>query len=134
MDLVYEQNCVVALSQVGQQALETLFKIAPVFSARQQRAQVERVNHRLLEGVGHLPVDDHFRQTLCDRSFADPGLAHQKRVVFTPPRQNLCDPLHLIQTADQGVNIPCLGFRIQVGCVSVQRPFLGGSLSILNIT
>ena len=70
--LVDEQDGVIAFLQFGQQALEALLEITAVLGARQQGAQVQGINHCVLENVGHVAIDDLLGQTLDNRRLAHP--------------------------------------------------------------
>ena len=69
--------------------LEALFEVAAVAGAGQQRAHVEREDGRVLQHVRHLAVHDAAGEALGDRGLADPGLAHEQRVVLLAAAQHL---------------------------------------------
>ena len=95
--------CLLASSSVSTR-LEPLLEIAAVARAGQQRAQVERVDHRVLEDLGHLALDDAQRQALGDRGLADAGVADEQRVVLRAPAQDLDRALDLVLAPDQDVD------------------------------
>src|SRR3989454_10239369 len=83
--------------------LEPLFELAAVFGARDERADVERNQMLVLQGVGHVAVDDALRQALDDGGFSDAGLADQDRVVLRTPRQHLHHAADFFVAADDGI-------------------------------
>src|SRR5690606_19232500 len=58
MDLINEKYRVGALFQRLEQCLEALLEIPTVFGTSQQRAQIQGVNHRLVENVRHFAVNN----------------------------------------------------------------------------
>src|SRR4051812_40916739 len=83
---VDEQDDVAAGADLLQDLLEPLLEVAAVTGARDQRAEVERVELLALERLGHLAADDVGGQTLDDGGLADAGLADQHRVVLGAAR------------------------------------------------
>ena len=121
VNFVDEQHRAVATLEFRQQAFETLLEIAAIFGAGQQRAQVQRVHHGLLQHTRHRLVFDELGQALGNRCFAHPALADQQRVVLAPARQDLNNALDLRSAADQGIDTPGTRFLIEIGGEGVQR-------------
>ena len=105
VQLVDEQHDVAARADLLEDLLQALLEVAAITRARDQRAEVERVDLLSLEGLGDLAADDVLREALHDRGLADAGLADQHRVVLGPARQHLHDPLDLLLAADHRVEL-----------------------------
>ena len=86
--------------------LHALLEVAAIARAGEQRAEVERVDLRVLEHIGHVALVDAQRQTLGERRLADARLADEQRVVLPPPAQHLDHPLELERAADQRIDLP----------------------------
>ena len=82
VDLVNEQHGVGQLLQLVDHRLQPLLEVAAVTRAGEQRAHVEAVDHRLLEHVGHLALDDLARQAFRDRGLADARITDIERLFF----------------------------------------------------
>ncbi len=93
VDLVDEQDDVAAGADLLEHLLQPLLEVTAVAAARDQRAEVERVELLLLERLGHLALDDRLRETLDDGGLADAGLADEHGVVLGTPGQHLHQPL-----------------------------------------
>ena len=87
-----------------QNALEARFEIAAKLGAGEQRAHVERIDHRVFEHIRHLAVVNLHRQALGDRGFADARIADIDRIVLAPAAQHVNRPLDLIVAADQRID------------------------------
>jgi hypothetical protein len=68
-----------------QHRLETLLELAPVFRAREQRADVQRPDALAFESFGHVARNDALRETFDDRRLADTGVADEDGVVLRAP-------------------------------------------------
>ena len=121
VDLVDEQHGIGLFLERLQNGLETLFEIAAVLGAGQQRTHVERVDLSLFEDLGHLALRDAPGQALGDRRLAHTGLAHQQRVVLAAAAQDLDHALDLVLTADQRIDLAFLGLRIEVDRELLER-------------
>ena len=121
MDLVDEQDRAGLLVQLPEQALQTLFEIAAILGARQQRTQVEGVDGAVFEHVRYIAVDDHLGESFGDRRLADTGLAHIERVVLTPPAENLHGPLHLVAPTDQRIDLAEQCLLVEIDRIGFQR-------------
>ncbi len=86
MNFIDEQNCVLFFLELAKQQFETLFKIATIFSAREQCAQIERINSAFGDHIWHVVINDALGQPLCNGGFTNTRFANQKRVIFAPPR------------------------------------------------
>ncbi len=104
MDLVDEQHRIGDLLQCGQHALQALLEVAAVLGAGHQRAQVERVDHRVGQHVGHRALDDAAGQALGNRGLAHAGLAHVQRVVLAAAHRTWMVRSISSATADQRID------------------------------
>ncbi len=115
MELVDEENDVVAILDLLEHRLQTLFELAAVLGAGHERPHVEGDHALFLQRFGHVPADDALGEALHDRRLADAGLADENGVVLGAPAQDLDDAANLIVPADDRIE---LAFSRQVGEVS----------------
>ena len=102
VDLVDEQNRALFLVELGENRLQPFLEVPPVLRAREQRAEVERVDIGVRQHLGHVSVDDHLRDPLDDRGLADPRFAHEQRIVLAAATENLDRALDLVPAPDEG--------------------------------
>ncbi len=121
VQLVDEQDDVAAGGDLLEHLLEALLEVTAVARARDQRAEVERVELLVLQRLGHLALDDGLRQPLDDGGLADAGLADQHGVVLGPPGEDLHDPLDLLLAADDRVELALAGGARQVAAELVEH-------------
>ena len=121
VDLVDEQHRVGLLLELGEDRLQPLLEVAAIARAGEQRAHVERVDHRLLQHLGHLALDDLAGQALGDRRLADAGLADIERVVLGAAAQHLDGALDLVLAADQRIDAAFAVLLVEVDAVGGQR-------------
>ena len=112
MHLVNEKYRPFLFLQLREHHLEALLEVAPILGARQQRAKVEGVDGALGHHVRHLRLDNALGQTLRDGGFADPGLAHQQRIVLASAAQHLDDPFEFLLPAHERVDAASLGLLV----------------------
>ncbi len=120
VDLVDEQDRVGQLLELGDDRLQPLLEIAAIARAGEQRAHVERVDHRRLQHLGHVALDDLAREAFGDRGLADAGIADVERVVLRPAAEDLHRPVDLGHAADQRIDLAGAAFslRLTVNCLS----------------
>ena len=104
--------------------LQPLLEVAAIARAGEQRAHVERVDHRGLQHVGHVALDDLARQAFGDRGLADAGIADIERVVLRPAAQDLDRAVDLGHAADQRIDLAGLGLLVEVDGELLERAFL----------
>ncbi len=114
VDLVDEQHRVGDLLQRSDHALQALLEITAVLGAGNQRAQVQRVDHRIGQYFRHLAVDDALGQAFGNGSLAHAGLAHVQRIVLAAAAQDLDGPFDLVTTTNQRVDTAGLGRLVEV--------------------
>ena len=121
VDFVDEQHRVGLVLERLQHALEPLLKITAVLGAGQQRAHVERIDHRVGQNFRHIFLRDAPGQAFGNRRLAHTSLAHQQGVVLAATTQDLDHPLHLILAPDQRIDLAVLGELVEVLRVLLQR-------------
>ena len=126
VDLVDEEDRVLFLLQPLEHLLDALLEVAAVARAGDERAEVERVDLRRPQHVGHLPFVNAQRQPLGQRGLADARLADEQRVVLAAAAQHLDHPLELERAADQRIDLARRGARHQVGGKRLERIGCGG--------
>ena len=109
VELVDEEDRVVRVAELLDDLLEPLLELAAVLGAGDERADVEGQDALVEQRLGDIAGDDPVGQALRDRGLADAGLADQGRVVLGPSRQDLDDPLDLLFSADDGIQLSCAG-------------------------
>ena len=101
--LVDEEDAVAARAQLLDDLLEPLLELAAVLRAGNQRADVQREDPLVHQGLGDVARHDPMREAFGDGRLADAGLADEGGVVLAPSRQDLNDPLDLLLAADHRV-------------------------------
>src|SRR5262249_32352905 len=114
VQLVDEQDDVAAGPDLLEHLLQPLFEVTAVPGPRDQRAEVERVQLLVLEGLRHLALDDLLGQALHHGGLPYAGLSAQHRVVLGAPRQHLHHPLDLLLPADHRIELALTRPRGQV--------------------
>ena len=112
------------LLELGHDRLQPLLEIAAIAGAGQQRAHVERVDHRRLEHVGDVALDDLAGEAFGDGGFADAGIADIERVVLRPAAEDLHRAVDLRHAADQRIDLAGLGLVVEVDGELLERAFL----------
>ena len=128
VELVDEKDHVAGLLDLLQHLLDPLLKLAPVLGTGHHAAQVQRQQALIQQVVRHVAQDDLPGQPLGDGGLAHAGLADQAGVVLGPAGEDLDDPLDLIVTADDRVQLAGAGVRGQVPGELPQSLGLGGVL------
>jgi len=124
MNFIDEQHAVGTILQLLEDRLQTLFEVAAIFGACQQRAHIERIHHGILENFRHVILGDAPGQALGNRGLADAGFADQQGVVFTAPAQGLNHPLDFRIAADQRIDLAFGSRLVEVLRELVERTFL----------
>ncbi len=129
MHLVDEQDEIaLARGDFLEHGLQPLLELAAVFRTRNQRAEIEREQLLVLEGLGHVAVDDAQREALGDGGLADAGLTDQDGIVLGPARQHLDGAADLLVAADDRIELAVARSLGQVAGIFLQRVIgvLGG--------
>src|SRR6185437_7744623 len=144
VDLVDEQDDVAARADLLEYLLQALLEVTAVARARDERAEVERVQLLVLDRLGHLALHDLLREPLDHRGLADARRADEDRVVLGAPRKHLHDPLDFLLAADHRVELALAGALGQVTAELVEhqrrrrrglgRPARGGRRLLALVT
>ena len=132
VDLVDEQDDVAAGADLLEDLLQPLLEVTAVAAAGDERAEVEGVELLVLEGLGHLALDDVLGQALDDGGLADAGLADEDRVVLGAAGQHLHDPLDLLLTPDDRVELALAGRLREVAAELVEHERARGGALLLD--
>ncbi len=127
VNLVDEDNEVVALLNLLQQRLDALLKLSAVFRAGHEARHVEADDALAEEHGRALALCDELCQSFHDGTLAHAGLADEDGVVLLAAAQYLQDALNLALTPHDGVQLVFDGSRCQVGREVVQH----GRLALL---
>ena len=130
VELVDEQDRVVRVAQLLDDLLEPLLELAAVLRPGHERADVEGQDALVEQRLGDVAGDDPVGQALGDGGLADAGLADQGRVVLRASREDLDDPLDLLVSADDGIQLSCPGGVGQVDAELVDRRGLARALRL----
>src|SRR5206468_2808471 len=79
-----------------------------------RRAHVQRIHDGILQDLGHVFLDDAPCQAFRDRGLADPGLAHEQRVVLAAAAQDLDHAIDFLLAPDQRIDAAIGGSLVQV--------------------
>ena len=109
VQLVDEEDRVVRVAELLDDLLEPLLELAAVLGAGHERPDVEGQHPLVEQRLGDVAGDDPMGQALGDGRLADARLADEGRVVLRPSRQDLDDPLDLLLSADDGIQLSCTG-------------------------
>src|SRR5690625_4283709 len=120
VDLVDEQHDVTASADLLEHLLQPLLEVTAVTGAGDQGPEVQGVDLAVLQGLGHLALDDRLPQTLDDGRLADTGLPDENGVVLGATGQHLHDPLDLFLATDHRVELALAGSLGQVATELVQ--------------
>ena len=104
-----------------QDGFDSLFKLATIFRASDQRAHVQSHQLFVLKAFGHVAIDDPQGQALGNRRLADARLADQDRIVLGATRENLHGAADFLVAADDRVNLALLGGLGEIARVFLQR-------------
>ena len=130
VELVDEQDRVVRVAQLLDDLLEPLLELAAVLRAGHERPDVEGQDALVEQRLRDVAGDDPVGEALGDGGLADAGLADQGRVVLRPSREDLDDPLDLLLSADDGIQLSCTGGVGQVDPELVDGRRLAGPLRL----
>src|SRR5690606_18643838 len=105
VDLVDEGDDVAARADLLRHLLEALLEVTAVAAARDEAAEVERVELLVLECLGHVAAHDGLCEALDDGGLADARLTDEHGVVLRAAGEDLHDALHLLLAPDDGVEL-----------------------------
>ncbi len=132
MQLIDEDDGVLALHQFLHDGLQPLFELAAIFCARDDEGKIERKNALVSEERRNVAVGDALRETFDDGGLADSRFADQHGIVFRAAAQNLDHALDFAFASDQRIERAFgSGLRKVAAEFRQQRSFLracGGGL------
>ncbi len=129
VDLIDEEHRIGDLLQRGDHPLQALLEVAAILGPGHQRTQVQRIDHRIGQHLGHFAVDDALGQAFGDGGLAHAGLAHVQRVVLATAAQHLDGAFDLIATPHQRIDAAGLGGLVEVAGKFGQGVALGLALA-----
>ena len=103
-----------------EEGLETVLELAAIFRTSDHRADIERNDPTVLEGFGHIAIDDPLGQALNDGRLAHAGFTNEHRIVLRAPRQHLHHAPDLVIPADHRVDLSLAGQGCEVLAVLFQ--------------
>ena len=121
VQLVDEEDDVAALADLGDELLDTLFKLAAVLGAGDHAGEAERDQPLVLQFVRHVALDDSVSQSFRDGRFADTGIAYQDGVVLGSAQQDFNGTVHLELAADDRIQVAGAGGVGEVAAVFGQH-------------
>ena len=122
MHFVNEQDdLAVRTGDFIQDRFQTFLELAAIFRACDQRAEIQRQQHLVLQAFRHVAIDDAQREALDDGGLADTGFADQHRVVFCAPRQNLNCAADFLVTANDRIELAVARSLCEIAGVFFQR-------------
>src|SRR5205823_14593006 len=121
VQLVDEKNDVAALGDLLHHLLQALLELAAVLGTCDERCKVERVDLLVLQELRHLAARDALGEALHHGGLADTRLADQHRVVLGAAREDLHDPLDLVLTAHDRIELALGGELGEVAAELVEQ-------------
>ena len=97
-----------------------------------ERPDVERQDPLVQQDVRHVAGDDPMGEALGDGRLADAGLADEGRVVLRLATEDLDDPLDLLLSADDGIQLSCTGGVGEIDAELVHGRGLARALRLLG--
>ncbi len=129
--LVDEEDDVLGPADFVHDRLDALLELAAIFGAGDHHGQIEHDDPAVVQEFGDGAGDDHLGEALDDGGLAHARFTQQNRVVLLPAAKDLDDPLDLLLTADDRVELPFAGKFGQVPAEAVQRG--GFALAVLTL-
>ena len=122
VDLIDEQHdLALAGGDLLEHGLEPLLEFTPVFGAGNQGAHIQGNQLAVLQGRGHVAIDDPLGQALHDRRFADAWLANQDRVVLGAAREDLDRAANFLIAANHRIELALAGGSREIAAIFFQR-------------
>src|SRR5262245_42524030 len=116
-----EDDFALALLNLFQDGLQTLFEFSAVLRAGDQCAHVESDDLFVFQTFGNVAAHDALGQPFNDGGLADAGFADKRRIVFGPARENLDGPADLVVAPYYRVELALFGEPRQVAAITLQR-------------
>ena len=115
-----EDDAALGLFDLVEDGLQPLLKLAAVLGPGDQGTHVQGEDGLVLQGGGHVPLDDPLGQPLGDGGLAHAGLADEHRVVLALAAQDTDDVADFVVPADDRIQLVGPGPLHQVGAVLLQ--------------
>ena len=106
---------------LGQHRLQALLELAAELCPGHHGPEIESQQPLVLQGFGHVAVDDPLGEAFDDRRLADSGLADDDGVVLRAPREHLHDPANFLVPADHRIDRAAACRLGQVARVLLER-------------
>src|SRR6185436_2485103 len=97
------------LPQAIDHRLDALLEVTPIARPREERTDVEHVDRRALERLGHAALVNALCEPFDERRLADARLAHVNRIVLPAATEDLHRAKELFLAADEHVQLPVAG-------------------------
>ena len=114
MQLVDEKDDVAVFFSLLHDLLDTVFKLAAVFSSGYHTGKIQRQQFFVQQLFRNLTCDNLMSQSFGNGSFADAGFTDKTRVILTAAGQDLNYTLDLFVTADDRIQFSCSGVSRQI--------------------
>ncbi len=121
VDLVDEDDDVLILFELFDDAFESLFELAAVLRAGDDQREVEREDALVGDEERHVAVDDALREPFDDGGLADAWLAEEDRIVLRAAREDLDDALDFFLAADERIELLLMRHGREVAGVLGQK-------------
>ena len=100
-----EDDLALSRLHLVEHALQPLLEFAAIFSARDQRAHIERHQGAVFQRIRHVAIGDAQRQTFGDGSLANARVANQDGIVLGPASKDLDGAADFLVAADDGIQL-----------------------------
>ena len=120
MHLVDEEDGVVGVGRLLDDALQALLELTAVLGARHETGQVERPDILVHQVLGHIACRNLLRQPLDDGRLAHTGVAQDERVVLGAAGEDLHHAEDLLLAADYRVELAGARLLGQVGGIALE--------------
>ena len=122
VDLVDEQDDLsLRTLYLGQDSLQSFFKLPAVFRTRDERTHIEREQLPPFECLRHIPTDDPLGQPLGDGRLAHARFTQEDGVILGTSGEDLDGSSDLLVTADDRIQFALRGGFCEVSTVLLQR-------------
>ena len=121
MELVDEEDDLsLGARDLFEEGLQAVLEFAAILRAGDHGAEVHGDDALVLEGFGHVAVDDAAGEAFDDGGLADAGFADEHGVVLRAAGEHLHDAADLVVAADDGIDLPLAGKGGEVFAVFLQ--------------
>ena len=121
VQFVDEHHHVFGVGDFLEHGLQALFKLAAIFRARHQRAEIERNQPLVLQPFRHVAAHDALRQSFDDGRLAHTRFADEHRIVLGAARENLHHAANFVVAANHRIEFALPRQLRQIAPVFFQR-------------